>query len=279
MAKDPKKPSETLPSPTFELGKHGKGWIEDPKDARDWSARAMLGAPLRRGALRESLFLVDHLRTIHNQKKKNSCTGEAFRTAIDTRLRAIGVKMEEPSSDGIYTIGRAMARKDASIALSDDGAFPRSVAKGLKEYGVPGVSAWPIGDETNINNEPTQEMLTAASAGKISAWSRVDTKGEGRAADVDHALSQKYPVALGIQVDRGFEDYDGKRDITLPEGENFGGHMLCLLGFKTNPDGSKSYLGVNSWGTGWGLKGMFWMHETRLVHPTTSDIYIVQVSG
>lgn len=284
-----KKRTDTLPSPSFsdsdavvksepeaKASKRGMGWIPDPVDARDYSARQFLGAPRERGKLKEARGLAQYVRSVRDQGSTSSCVGQAFATAIDTRFRAIGIKVEEPAAQGIYTYGRGLARKNPDEPLVDDGCIMRLAAKGLKTQGVPGVSVWPF-DATTINDEPKLHQHQNASAGRLAGYAKIDSTGEARILDIDNALSKLYPVAFGLKCDDGFQDYDGKSVLGLPVGANYGGHAVTLLEMYTDlKTGAKWYLGINSWGPGWGDRGWFRISEERLKHPTSDNFYMFQ---
>lgn len=253
---------------------HGLGHVKDEPDERDYKARAMLGAP--RGLPPEAT-LEHHVRSIKDQGSTSSCVGHAIGTACDTRLRRLGLVSPEPSRVAIYSAARAYGRLDKGSAFTDDGCYPRHAMKGIRDFGVPAETTWPF-DASKINEELPWDVHQAASAFRITQWYRIDSVGHARVEDICNAIAQGYPVVFGMGVDDNFMNWDGKGVVPFLDAEkNLGGHMMCLVGYTTD-NSERVFRGVNSWGIGWGNKGMFWAHEGSMKDPTAGDFYVVQVS-
>lgn len=258
------------------FGIRGLGWKADPRDVRDYSARALFGA--RRG-LPGAASLEGYVSAVRDQLTTSSCVGQAIARAVDTRLRAIGITTTYPSALAAYSFARALGRLSPSEALTDDGSQPRLAMKGIRDWGLPPETKWPF-DEAHVNDELPLDVMQSASGFKLAAWHRVDTIGRERVLDVCQAISNKYPVVLGVDADRALMTYTKGQVLTTPvESEVVGGHMLCLVGYRTTSSGQMQLRGVNSWGTGWGERGFFWADETWLTAPGTGDIYVLVVQG
>ena len=95
------------------------------------------------------------------------------------------------------------------------------------------------------------------------------------------------PIPIGF----GFTVYDAFMSAQMsstgllcrpkPSEQVQGGHAVVLCGYDENkvmPDGSKgAFLVRNSWGSGWGLAGYFWMAANYLADVNLcSDFWIVQ---
>jgi len=82
------------------------------------------------------------------------------------------------------------------------------------------------------------------------------------AREVAQAISHVGPVVIGINWLAGMENTDDAGFIHAT-GAVRGGHCVCLHGV-TNKDGTIWFTGKNSWGSGWGRDGGFFITESDL---------------
>lgn len=252
----------------------GAGWLPDSPDARDWSASARFGAP--RGLPREALTLWDHVRRVRDQGPTSSCVGHAIGSGVDVRIRKLGISFYEPSPIGIYTNARTLARGERDEKLEDVGSFPRLAMKGIRDVGIASEDAVPF-DPARVNDELKWSAFQDASRLIVFQWYRVYAVGASRSDEVANALAQGYPVVFGATLDPAFFD---SRGATIMQwgAEKRGGHMLCLVGYRTRSDGAREFLVLNSWGEGWGAGGYTWIHEAALGSDRVGDVYALVVS-
>jgi hypothetical protein len=89
-------------------------------------------------------------------------------------------------------------------------------------------------------------------------------------------LNNGYTVVLGINVYGNFDNisaYNYTYCASQRTGTNRGGHAVTIVGYddnKVTADGSGAFKLVNSWGTGWGLSGYFWMSYVAVKDPYLS---------
>ena len=247
------------------------GWIPDEPDSSDVSASALLGATTRM-LPREGRGL----RTLldgPNDQVGNSCVGHAYERAIEARLRYLGYSFPKRSAQAIYTGAR---RYDSEEKLVDEGSQPRKASSFINNIGIPAESSWPS-DGSKLNEELEGAILQEASTFLVFDTYKVFAKGASRADQVAHALSKQYPVVFGSVLDQAFFDYKGGK--LPPYGpETKGGHMLCLLEYWYDERGQRIFLGINSWGLGWGESGFFLMGDDRLASDRVGDVTVIVLS-
>lgn len=258
----------------------GYGYVQDEHDTSlDPTIRSLLGARMRDATAHT---LENHITELWDQGQTSSCVGFAFARGVQIRCAALGTPIVRPSATAIYTAALAIERKlyggDARDPLEDRGSQPRLAVQGMTEWGIPADSQWPVGgfDPEKVVDEPTMDMLQNASLFELHQYYRIDTLGATRLDDVRRAISAGYPVVIGAQVDKAFEQYDGKSVLTAANPNSLvGGHMTCLVGWTD----SGLFRWVNSWGNGWGDGGMFTTDEAYLTAATVTDIYALQVAA
>jgi hypothetical protein len=249
----------------------GTGYKKDTPDDRDRPAHAMLGAAVRLPA--ECLGLRAKIRRIKNQQTTESCVGQALCTAVDTRLRFLGFDLPEPSSLGAYVVARKVG---GETILDDQGCSPRDAMKGARDIGLPDEAAWPF-DPALVNVEPPRDVLENATRHLLLQWYRIYQTGASLADEIANAVSKNYPVIFGLELDAAFFDYAGGT-IAAMNADKRGGHMLCCLGYRTDADGKRAFLVVNSWDESWGENGCCWISEDVFATDRVSDPHAIEVS-
>ncbi|UKJ06065.1 C1 family peptidase [Solitalea lacus] len=115
---------------------------------------------------------------------------------------------------------------------------------------------------------PTAQQTQAASAHKITSWGTVNWKN---LTDVKTLVSSNVPVLVGLTVDDSFYNMGNNGWVwKRKSGRAYGGHAVAIVGY----DDAKNAVKVqNSWGTGWGLGGYFWIDYSLLTSGATNPIY------
>ena len=176
-------------------------------------------------------------------------------------------------------------RKIEGTTSEDSGATIRDTAKAGAQYGIAPESSWPY-DAAKFTQNPPAAVWTAAATHKVTSYHSI--------ADGD-ILTMKSVLATGYLIEFGFNVYSyfmsqqmaTQAFLDVPKSSETleGGHAVDLCGWDdnmANPINKSSkgaFLVRNSWGSGWGLSGYFWMSydyvkSTKLC----SDFWVVQSS-
>lgn len=174
-------------------------------------------------------------------------------------------------------------RKIQGTIAEDSGASIRDSIKAGALYGVADEAAYPY-DIAKFKTNPAQAIWTAAAGHKVASYHAI---ADGDIETMKAVLSGTVPFLIGF----GFTVYSAFMGlqvattglVTRPgKGESIqGGHAVTLVGYDDNkqmPDGSKgAFLVRNSWGTGWGLAGYFWMSQDYVSDVRLcNDFWVVQ---
>lgn len=213
-----------------------------------------------------------HQPVIRDQDESSRCTGFGFTGAAHTRLKILGFDPPLFSARFPYDVGRMLARMRKGEPLIDDGAYPDLVATGIKEYGFALESQFPSHyDISTVNDEPDLMSFSQASQFLLQNFSRIGQVGEHRANAAMQILADGHTIPIGMMVGPAFMDHKGSFPLDLEDPDTImGGHMTYLIDYE---DDGEVFWGVNSYGTGYGYKGLYQITRRRLMHSTTSDLY------
>lgn len=192
-----------------------------------------------------SVNLVDKLPACWDQGDLGSCTGHGSGAAMAFLKPGF-----MPSRLMIYFDGRQIE----GDTDDDAGAQIRDVVSGLANQGVCDEGLWPY-DISQFAVEPTPACYDLAKDNLISQYFRCSDLD-----DIKNSLAQGFPVIIGFSVYSNFEApemaTDGILHMPSAQDEMLGGHCVLVIGY----DDDRGQVFVrNSWGTGWGLNGNFWM--------------------
>jgi C1A family cysteine protease len=145
----------------------------------------------------------------------------------------------------------------------DAGSTLRNSIKAAANFGVVSETLWPY-VESKFTTNPPSSVWGAARLHRVTSYHAI---ADGDLATMKAVLAAKNLICFGFTVYDAMLSSDMARTGLLCrprlDEQVQGGHAVCLVGYDDNkvmPDGSKgAFLVRNSWGTGWGLSGYFWM--------------------
>ncbi|MGA2769959.1 MAG: C1 family peptidase [Bryobacteraceae bacterium] len=244
--------------------KHFYGWRPDTPDQRDFLYRAIPSLPVP-----ADLDLRPEQPPIFDQGQLGSCTGNGIAGELEAQALMQGEPMSTLSRLFIYYNERAME----GTVSEDAGAEIRDGIKSVATQGVCPESAWPykIG---KFAVKPPKQCYTDALKFRALRYRSVPQT----LATIKSALSTARGIVFGISVYESFEsDEVAKTGIVPLPGQNeqvLGGHCVRLVGFTDHgyPDiPAGHFIGMNSWGVGWGLKGFFAIPYGYVTNPNFAD--------
>ena len=237
-------------------------WVKDKVDNRDHPYQLT-------GTTQPSVVdLRPFCSSIEDQGNLGSCTGQAIAGAIEL-LNKRASRTLDVSRLFIYYYERLLE----GTVNYDSGAYIRDGIKVCYTYGAPVESLWPY----NINKFRTLPPSTAiqdAAKRKVTSYQRVaDFNG------VIDALASGYPVVIGFTVYSSFESNSVAKTGVMPypnisTERVLGGHAVLIVGYNKNRN---VFIVRNSWGTGWGDGGYFYM-PFQVIQNTSmsSDFWIIK---
>ena len=244
---------------------HPYGHIPDQPDPRD-HVRAIPKA----AALPRTCDLRNLCPPVYDQGQLGSCSANAIAAAIEIDLRAAGRPNWMPSRLFIYYNERA---KEHTVG-KDAGAQIRDGVKGLAKLGVCPEVLWPYHVD-KFTDKPAPDCYRAAKENLALSYARI---AHVVPEAIEQVLFSGKPVLFGFTVYDSFEGPEIAQTgiLNLPgkfEG-NLGGHAVLCVGYDRP---GQRFLIRNSWGTGWGLGGYFWMPYEFLCDPKLArDFWVLE---
>jgi len=194
---------------------------------------------------------------IQDQGQLGSCTGNAIAGMIDLIDRR-NSKNLQVSRLFIYYQERVI---EGTVRF-DAGAYIRDGLKAVNQYGAPLESLWPY-TVNRFATKPSTAAYADAANRRVTSYARCTDF-----TAVKNALAAGTPVVVGFDVYASFESgtwYQPGGTGLMPypnvgREQLLGGHAVCLVGYNDNLNGHGGYfICRNSWGTGWGQAGYFYM--------------------
>ena len=247
---------------------NGLGWIPDLPDHRDFLLSL---PPVTADQIPAKVDLRENDSPIFNQGNLGSCTAQAIAAAYIFNLKKQQEELFVPSRLFIYYNERRMI----NTVKQDSGAMLRDGIKSIHTEGVCPEPSWPY-DITQFKKKPKRRCYKEALNYQTISYSRV-------ARDLD---SFKGCLAYGLPFVFGFSVYESfyTREVAKtgmmkwPElsEKRLGGHAVLAVGYDDTLDGGR-FIVRNSWGTGWGDKGYFYMPYKYLTNKgLADDFWVIQ---
>lgn len=238
-------------------------WVKDKLDTRDYIYKPTVAKTPAIVDLREFATPVE------DQGYLGSCTGNAIAEAIELINRKNNKNLEL-SRLFIYYYERLLI----GTVNYDSGAYIRDGIKATNKWGAPLESLWPY-IISKFKVAPSPEAVKDAATRKVTLYERATNFNA-----CINALANGYPVVVGFLVYSSFVSgnwYRTTANMPYPNtrSERFlGGHAVLLVGYNNN---TQRFIVKNSWGSGWGDKGYFYMPYQVIQNPNmSSDFWVIK---
>jgi hypothetical protein len=238
---------------------------------------------------------------IENQGQVGDCTGNGQVGAFGIFLDSVG-KFVQLSEFFNYYFSRQYY--NGGIAPTQDtGSTLACAMKSSQNYGICTEATWPSSDTALLETEPSVAAQKEAHEYMLTGFARINNQNQAAwyqgtdggiartAQAIKYALSCGFPVNIGLQVGYQLYEITGANASSVyppifAEGNPaVGGHDLVIVGWTTAQGGSivghPEWQGIrpvwivrNSWGTGWGMNGYFYMDQDCI--QDMSDIWVMQ---
>lgn len=236
------------------------GWVPDLPDHRDftYAVPAHVISKIPRG-----VDLRPQCPPVYDQGQLGSCTANAIAGALEFDMMKQKLQVFTPSRLFIYYNERVME----GTVNSDSGA---QIRDGIKSVGTQGdcpETEWPY-DISKFAVKPPQSCYDDAVQHKALNYRSIDQN----LADMKGCLAEGYPFVYGFVVYESFESpavaKTGKVPMPASNEATIGGHAVVAVGYN---DDDQWFICRNSWGTGWGAKGYFYMPYAYLLDDNLAD--------
>lgn len=266
-------------------GSHGYGYKKDRPD-HGMPSFSVLSGKFKAIELPNSVNYRNQVLAgpgIMDQGQVGSCVGHATDGSIETRLVIAGTPIAHRSPVWVYDVARCIARardnagisNDQLPALQDVGSEPSDAWTGVSQWGIAAYADRPTSDAT-ANDEPKLGLVESAAGLILTGAYRIDDTGSSRILAMKTALAQGYPIAIAVEVDSAFENWDGNSPMGAPNPNDLlGGHYIYVTGYSVQSNGSTVFEGPNSWTSSWGDFG-FWIGNEAFIG-AAQDIYVADI--
>lgn len=185
---------------------------------------------------------------VKDQGSCGSCVAFATNGMVDASMRiAANLPMNSPNASTLQELSEAQLFYCGG-GLCSTGWNISSAIGYLMGTGVVPAAKYPYKPSQQPCNLPTnwQNMIT-----KIAGYIKLST-----AQDMKQYLASSGPLAASFAIYEDFYAYKSGVYKWNGKAKRVGGHAVCIVGY----DETKSaWLCKNSWGTGWGMKGYFYI--------------------
>ncbi len=237
------------------------GWKPELPDHRDFPYAAMRMSLERPITLPPQADLRPQCPPVYDQGHLGSCTGNAIAGAFHFDRRKQNLPDFVTSRLFIYYTERSME----GTVSRDSGAFIRDGIKSIATKGVCKEADWPY-LIAKFADRPPRACYTAATKYKSLSYFRLNN---ANLEELKSCLAAGFPFVFGFVIYPSFFQGDTNGMVPMPASEaTIGGHAVLAVGYN---DINQRFIIRNSWGTGKGDQGYYYMPYQYLTNLSLSD--------
>ncbi|GAB4370427.1 MAG: hypothetical protein Kow0042_12660 [Calditrichia bacterium] len=208
-----------------------------------------------------SVFNLAYLPPIGNQGSQGSCTAWAvvyyFKTYQEAREKQWDPSLPENQCSPAFAYNLINGGRDGGSYISD--AF-----KLLQEMGCGTMADMPY-NAGNYTDWPNETAFENGTIFRTQNTHYISTRNTFGIDQIKQVLNNGELLVIGISVYPNFDNiaaYNYTYCVSDAYGSSRGGHAVAIVGYDDNKqthDGPGAFRMVNSWGSGWGQSGFWWM--------------------
>jgi hypothetical protein len=239
---------------------HPCGWIRDDPRTAPWMVQDKLVPTVAR-RLSVSVDLSSEMPPVGNQGSQGSCCAWAIGYYQKTHYEWLEHQWNDSLTSHQFSPAFIYNQINGG---ADQGSGSNAAYALIADQGCATMADCPY-NQNDYTSWPSESAYARATPyrGSTSHWfSMTDSVGINKARQ---RLDSGYTTVIGISVYSNFDniqDYHYTYCVADKYGSNRGGHVVTIVGYNdtmTTHDGTGAFKLVNSWGTGWGLSGYWWM--------------------
>jgi hypothetical protein len=229
------------------------------------------GAPLARDLTR--VDLTAQMPPVGDQQSQGSCmswaVGYYHRTQLEYRER--GWDLTDPR----HRFSAAFIYNQVNGGADRGSGFDNNMPL-VCEQGVSSEALTPY-NQSDCVSWPSEAAYYEATAFRTRDWGWMRTRNEAELGNLKQLLANGSTVVIAILCWDNFMNisrYDNIYCVADKAGSDPGGHGVCIVGYDDSlptRDGPGAFRIANSWGTGWGDRGYFWMSYAAVMDTDLSQ--------
>jgi len=277
-----KKSTTSNTTTTTTTSTHGTGWTGTDDPSKVPQAVNIAGLAGASATLPAAVDLTPFTPPIGDQGQTSTCVGWSTGYYGKTISEAIANNYNQSK---LVSANYEMSPKDMFLSIPDNlkggvdcqsGTQITDALDVLVNNGVATMATVPWnGNITNCSQSQVQTSWNNDAANhKIVYYRTIVATVQG----IKEQLAANNPVLMGIKVSNEFENYRGGIITTATFPNPVGLHAQCIVGYD---DGKGAFHVANSWGTGWGESGYYWIDYNELVNQYISggNVYYMSSSS
>jgi hypothetical protein len=190
-----------------------------------------------------------------NQGQQSSCVAWATAYALRSYQAHVRSRTSLVTGDGQIDSSRVFSPAFVYNQINngrDAGSLFSDALQLMQTRGVAPLRYMPY-SQTDYTSMPTADAVNAAANYRIAFWKQINVN---EPVELKAQLNAGYPVIIGAMIDEGFEQAGKGYVWSEIKGKQLGGHAMLVVGYD---DDRNAFRVLNSWGTGWGDAGYYWL--------------------